>query len=870
MSHRLLKPVTITPNSRAGILFKSYQQRIYRRTDRMFAVLMVIQWFALMAAAYWISPLTWKGNVSQVHPHLSLAIYMGGALCLLPVFLAWRMPGHVVTRHVIGIVQVLFSGLLIHVTGGRIETHFHIFGSLAFLAIYRDWTVLVPATLIVAVDHFVRGYFWPESIFGLAVSDNWRWIEHTGWVLFEDTFLIIACFQGVADARRMAGQTAELEENSKWRHLMVESSPDAVITIDHLGNVIEWNGTATKLFGWTAFEVVGHPLGAMVLPPRHRHVLHEKMDQSLSAIGSPANNARVEIEGIDNQGHELPIEIAVSAIPTGTGTRFCVFIHDTSERRQAEQILRESKEAAEQANKAKSDFLANMSHEIRTPLNGILGFTELLIRSNDRDVETQKNFLQTIHSSGTHLLKLINDILDLSKIEAGQFVIEKERCSPHRIIAETVSLLRVRAQEKCLGLEYAWTSMVPESVETDPNRLRHLLTNLIGNSIKFTERGDVRITAEWRERNNRSELQINVADTGIGIQDAHLESIFEPFVQADSSVTRNYGGTGLGLAICRRIARQLGGDVSVKSIYQVGSIFSVTIDAGPVSCVRLLEKPIADLNVSRSQNSNLVQGGLNGKRILVVDDGKTNRDYIRFVLQEAGAIVDTAENGKEALDRVDESAFHVIVMDMQMPIMDGYSATRAIRQKGIETPILALTASAMSGDEQKCRQAGCSGYLSKPVEVSDLLRVVAEADLSASAENGPLTPPVMEPELLREESPIYSTVTIQNEIIRDIIQEFLDEVEERVEEISNAVARNDMSETKNLGHKLKGCAGSAGFLTLSQLCEKLQKLAGSGSQDGLQETLDEMRAIIKRLAIPNKTDSPAMSDHIRENAVTAH
>lgn len=857
MPHRTMKPVTITPHSRADILFKSYQQRIYRRTDRMFAVLMVIQWFALMAAAYWISPLTWKGNVSQIHPHLSLAIYMGGALCLLPVFLAWRMPGHVFTRHVIGVVQVLFSGLLIHVTGGRIETHFHIFGSLAFLAIYRDWTVLVPATIVVAVDHFIRGIFWPESVFGLTVSDNWRWIEHAGWVLFEDTFLIIACFQGVADARRMAIQTAELEENSKWRHLIVESSPDAVITIDHLGNIIEWNGTATKLFGWTAFEVIGHPLGAMVLPPRHRPVLIEKMDQSLSSIGSPTNNARVELEGTNKTGHEFPIELTVSAIPTHMGTRFCVFIHDTSERRQAEQILREAKETAEQANQAKSDFLANMSHEIRTPLNGILGFTELLLRSADRDAETRKNFLQTIHSSGTHLLKLINDILDLSKIEAGQFVIEKERCSPHRIIAEAVSLLRVRAQEKCLGLEYAWTSMVPESVETDPNRLRQLLTNLIGNSIKFTERGDVRITAEWRERNSRSELQINVADTGIGIQESQLETIFEPFVQADSSVTRNYGGTGLGLAICRRIARQLGGEVSVKSIYQVGSIFSVTIDAGPVNCVRLLEKPIADLNVSRGMSSHLTHSELNGKRVLVVDDGKTNREYIRFVLQEAGAIVETAENGKEAVDRVNENDFNVIVMDMQMPIMDGYTATRAIRKKGVQTPILALTASAMSGDEQKCRQAGCSGYLSKPVEVSDLLRVVAEADRSSSVTGAPPVAAAEPREIANDESSIYSTVIVQNEVIREIIQEFLDEVEGRVEEIADAVNNNDRILASTLGHKLKGCAGSAGFLPLSLCCGRLQELAASGREEELRKTIDEMRAIARRLALPRETASIA-------------
>ncbi|MBX9655630.1 response regulator [bacterium] len=405
--------------------------------------------------------------------------------------------------------------------------------------------------------------------------------------------------------------------------------------------------------------------------------------------------------------------------------------------------------------------------------------------------------------------------------------------------------------------------MVPESVETDPNRLRQLLTNLIGNSIKFTERGDVRITAEWRERNSRSELQINVADTGIGIQDAHLESIFEPFVQADSSITRHYGETGLGLAICRRIARQLGGDVSVKSIYQVGSIFSVTIDAGPVSCVRLLEKPIADLNVSRGTASQLTHSELNGKRVLVVDDGKTNREYIRFVLQEAVAIVETAENGKEAVDRVNENDFNVIVMDMQMPIMDGYTATRAIRKKGIETPILALTASAMSGDEQKCRQAGCSGYLSKPVEVSDLLRVVAEADRSSSIKVEPPATVTVEHVTLNDDSPIYSTVMVQNEVIREIIQEFLDEVEERVEEIANAINSNDREKTSNLAHKLKGCAGSAGFLPLSLCCGRLQELAAMGSEKELQKTIDETRAIARRLALPGElsrsADQPLMA-----------
>ena len=866
---RLNSSTSSLPTRRADALFESYQQRIYRRTDRMFAVLMVIQWFALMAAAYWISPLTWKGSVSQIHPHMALAIYMGGSLCALPVFLAWRMPGHVITRHAIGIIQVLFSGLLIHVTGGRLETHFHIFGSLAFLAIYRDWTVLVPATIIVAADHFIRGVFWPESVFGLTTPDQWRWIEHSGWVLFEDAFLIIACRQGVADARRMAVQTAELEETSQWRNLIVEASPDAVITIDNTGNVIEWNRAASALFGWNVDEAVGHTLSTMILPPRYRSIISQQIAAPQSSMTKPTINTRAEIEGVDKDGNEFPIEIEVAPIPVEGGTRYCVFVHDVRASRHAEHVLREAKESAEHANQAKSDFLANMSHEIRTPLNGILGFTELLLRSPGRDVETQRGFLQTIHSSGAHLLKLINDILDLSKIEAGQLVIEKERCSPHRIISEAVSVLRARALEKGLSLEYAWTTMVPETIETDPNRLRQLLTNLIGNSIKFTERGSIRIIAAWRENEGKSELHLDVADNGIGIREEHLQTIFEPFVQGDNSVTRHYGGTGLGLAICRKIARRLGGDVSVKSILCVGSVFSVTIDAGPVNGVRLMEKPLADLDADRIDHTVPVQGHLNGQRILVVDDGKTNRDYVRFVLEEAGASVETAENGKEAIQVVAARSFDAIIMDMHMPILDGYSATRAIRAKGTTTPILALTASAMAGDEAKCRQAGCSGYLSKPVEVADLLRIVIDAIGCATSIEDIILPTQPAGETLIIDGPIYSSIPIKNETIRAIIQEFLEEIDDRLEEISTAIEEENLSDVCDLAHKLKGCSGSAGFTAMSHCCAELQVMAASGEQHRLTDVLRELRNIASRLTLPELTSSSP--SHAQEELTgTAH
>ena len=519
---------------------------------------------------------------------------------------------------------------------------------------------------------------------------------------------------------------------------------------------------------------------------------------------------------------------------------------------QEKMVIQQQCAAIEAANQAKSQFLANMSHEIRTPLTAIIGFAELLQeKSGKRSDEERREYVNTINASAAHLLDLINDVLDLSKIEAGRMNVDKTACSVHEVVAGVLSLLRVRALERGLSLSCEWPDGIPSTILTDSLRLRQLLMNLVGNAIKFTHRGGVRLVCRLDRASNR--MAFDVIDTGVGIAPDKLAMIFNAFVQADDSVTREFGGTGLGLAISQHIAHALGGEITVQSSPGKGSVFTATIDSGPLgeSVVTQVSGPEDTFTPPSDEESRKVD--LSGRHVLVVDDGSTNRKLISLFLREAGAEVMTAENGQVGLDMARQRAFDVIVMDMQMPVLDGYATTRRLRELGVNTPIVALTAHAMSRDREKCLKAGCSDYLAKPVKSSSLLRAVADAMASAS---DPVEVPDAEPKTTAElpttsqkAGPLISTLPGDDPEFREIILDFVGFLGEQLAIARQALAVGDAPAIARAAHSLKGTAGGVGFEVLTEPILHLERCAKGNRMDEIGGALNTLDGLAARIVV---------------------
>ena len=582
---------------------------------------------------------------------------------------------------------------------------------------------------------------------------NEVFVEVSSAPVFDKTGEVVRIVESCRDITERKQAEEALESNERKLRTITDSALDAVIMIDSAGNVAYWNPAAEAIFGYSSEEILGQGVHAILTPLQYREAASQGFLRfALSGQGA-AIGKTLELTALRKDGTEFPIEISVNAIGQGGSWWAVAVLRDITERKQAEReiqeyaaalesnnlVLEQLYEAAEAANRAKSEFLANMSHEIRTPMTAILGFTDILL--DDLKEPKALDAAQTVKRNGEHLLKIINDVLDISKIEADRFELEEVPWPPREIVAEVISLLHVRAAPKGLTLTDEYLGPQPETITTDPVRLRQVLVNLVGNAVKFTETGGVRIvTRLLDDAEGETKLRFDVIDTGIGIPEEQIEGLFEPFVQADGSTTRDFGGTGLGLAISRRFARLMGGDVTAKSEPGKGSTFSLTVAAGPLEGVRLVEYLTERVPVGEQPDQPTPETRETLQcRILLAEDIVDNQRLSTSVLRDAGADVTVVDNGQEALEKVlaaspgqdgrhgdSDEPFDVILMDMQMPILDGYAATRRLRQEGYTGPIIGVTTHAMRGDRQKCLDAGCDDYLRKPIDQKKMVETVAK------------------------------------------------------------------------------------------------------------------------------------------------
>jgi two-component system sensor histidine kinase/response regulator len=614
---------------RAAQLFADHRRDIHVRTDRLFAGLMLFQWAAGIIFALWISPLAWYGAVSRTHVHVWAAILLGGAVSLFPAILALLRPGEAATRYIIAVAQMLMGALLIHLTGGRLETHFHVFGSLAFLAFYRDWRVLVPATIVVAADHFLRGMFWPQSVYGVLIASKWRWVEHAAWVVFEDVFLLVACRRSVDEMRETALRTAALEQEVRTRQQaenlasltaavglaltrgtaigpMLQHCADALVnhlegglariwTLNDSGHTLELQAGAGACHALdAAYARVEVGAGAIGTIARRQQPLLARTAAVDLPTCDPAWTARPDVAGfagfpllVDSKVVGVlavfaPDECSASARDAFATIADAVALGIVRDRAEREVVrntrdLEAARRQAEAATRAKSEFLASMSHELRTPLNAIILYSELLQEeAADRAEPGPIPDLQRIASAGNHLLEVINGILDLSKIEAGKMTLSVETFDVRALVQDLVDTVRPLAEknQNRFTVEFGGDVGV---MHADSLKTRQVLLNLLSNAAKFTSGGAIALAVAVDPADEPPAMVFTVSDTGVGMTPEEMAKIFEPFIQADATTTRKYGGTGLGLTIASRFCSLMGGTIAVDSRAGHGSCFTVRL-----------------------------------------------------------------------------------------------------------------------------------------------------------------------------------------------------------------------------------------------------------------------------------------------------
>jgi PAS domain S-box-containing protein len=520
--------------------------------------------------------------------------------------------------------------------------------------------------------------------------------------------------------RRFSAQTLELESSEEHLRLIIASALDAMVLMDAEGRIAGWNPQAVATFGWSRPDAIGKMMSELIIPLQHREAHSQGLKRFLETGQGPILNRRIEITALHRDGHEFPVEIAISPVTMRGLVSFSAFIRDITRRKRAEGELKKAKESAEDASRAKSEFLANMSHEIRTPMNGVIGMTDLAL--DTELTPEQREYLDMVKDSAASLLTIINDILDFSKIEAGKFSLDVIDFELNESLATTIKMLAPRAHQKDLELSYLVSPDVPTALVGDPSRLRQIITNLLGNAIKFTERGEVVLRVETESRTEgEADLHFSVSDSGIGVPPEKQKAIFEPFVQADGSMTRKYGGTGLGLAISTSLVAQLGGRIWLVSEANKGSTFHFTARFGLAKTPLVKTTPREVINLQEMP-------------VLVVDDNAVNRRILDAMLKHwlmNPVLTDGGQSGLAAMRESKKAGrpFPLVLLDAQMPDMDGFAVAEEIKKDPelAGATIMMLTSAGRRGDGARCREMGIAAYMVKPIRQSELLEAILAA-----------------------------------------------------------------------------------------------------------------------------------------------
>lgn len=614
------------------------------------------------------------------------------------------------------------------------------------------------------------------------------------------------------NARGRTRQTA-LRNTMQRMDTITSTSLDGVIVSDISGRILEFNAAAETIFGHFAEDVIGRDLGAVIIPD-HLRDLHDAGLERMRQNGTKrvVGKGRVALEAKHADGHIFPVELAIQSAETDDGEIFIAFLRDISMRVAAEAELVDARDRALASEKIKTEFLATMSHEIRTPLNGLLGNMTLL---RDTNIGAQQDrYLKNMETSGRLLMSHVSDVLDITRYDAGKLTVRGVPTHISNLLQDIVDNQSGAAATNGTALEWGWTGAPYHWILSDPDRLQHILINLIGNAVKFTDNGKVTVTFEAiTEDNEGSNLRIEVNDTGPGIDPAISPRIFDDFVTGDTAYDRKVGGTGLGLSIAKRFVSALGGEIGVESVLGEGSKFWVTLPLIPTKDPKAI-KP-----------SQPVEGRSKSLSVLVVEDNEINQIVVCEMLEADGHAVMVASNGREGVNAANLNHYDIIFMDISMPIMDGRTATRKIREgsgPNAATPIIALTANAMGSEQKLFLEDGMNAILSKPLS-RGILRDVLSGTVSTLA--------VVTKQILNLAHCKETRDAVGSEAFGTLFLRFSDEVDACVDWLQSPDA-NDLEQIASRAHKVAGSAAIFGAVALREALKAIEASAKSGDPEG--------------------------------------